>query len=119
MDFNNFCNDIMTLDPKIRFAGILGRNGDIIGGGHNVLADKLLSTSESKMSFHYSAQRWDSFQNLSHKIGNEKYSITEFEKVKYISIPLDNKNLILISSDIDCDHAKIVNEVLTLKETQQ
>lgn len=112
MDFNKFCNEIMAMDTKIRFSGVLGRNGDIIGGGHNVLSDKLLTTSEAKMSFHYSAQRWDSFQNLAHKIGNEKYSMTEFEKVKYISIPYDNKNLVLISADTDCDHNKIINQIL-------
>jgi len=114
MDFNKFCNEIMAIDTKIRFSGVLGRNGDILGGGHNVLADKLLSTSESKMSFHYSAQRWDSFQNLAHKMGKERYSMTEFEKVKQITVPYDNKNLILISADPDSDHEKIIKTTLEL-----
>lgn len=104
----------MAIDTGIRFSGILGRNGDLIGGGHNVLSNKLLTPSESKMSFHYGAQRWDSFQNLSHKIGKERYSVTEFEKVKQISLPFDEKNLILISAEPDADHNKIIQSTLEL-----
>ena len=114
MDFDKFCNDIMAIDTGIRFSGVLGRNGNLIGGGHNILADKLLTPTESKMSFHYGAQRWDSFQNLSHKIGKEKYSITEYEKVKQISLPFDDKNLILISAEPSADHNKIITETLDL-----
>lgn len=117
MDFDKFCNDIMTIDTAIRFTGVLGRSGDLIGGGHNVLSDKLLTPSESKMSFHYGAQRWDSFQNLAHKIGKEKYSVTEYEKVKQISLPFDDKNLVLISVEPSADHNKIIAQTLDFIKT--
>ena len=104
----------MAFDTAIRFSGVLGRNGDLVGGGHNVLADKLLTPSESKMSFHYGAQRWDSFQNLAHKIGKEKYSVTEYEKVKQISLPFDDRNLVLISAEPNADHNKIISQTLEL-----
>lgn len=107
----------MTIDTAIRFTGVLSRNGELIGGGHNVLSDKLLTPSESKMSFHYGAQRWDSFQNLAHKIGKEKYSVTEYEKVKQISLPFDDKNLILISAEPNADHNKIIDHTLELIKT--
>jgi len=114
MDFDKFCNEIMSIDTNIRFTGVLGKNGELVGGGHNVLSDKLLTPTESKMSFHYGAQRWDSFSNLSHKIGKEKYSITEYEKVKQISLPFDDKNLILISAEPKSDHNKIIKTTLDL-----
>ena len=53
-----------------------------------------LSPSELKMSLHYSMLEWEKSQNLSHKIGNEKASVIEYDKVTLISIPLNNSNLL-------------------------
>ncbi|NIP61593.1 MAG: hypothetical protein GWN01_05920 [Nitrosopumilaceae archaeon] len=52
--------------------------------------------------------------NLAHKIGNEKFSMTEYDKIKQISIPLNGKNLLLISTDLDANHNKIIERSLGL-----
>lgn len=114
MDYSDLCENILKIDSKIRFAGVLGKNGALIGEGFSKNSQKLLSPDEAKMSYHYASQRWDSRKNLEYKIGSEKYSITEYDKVKQISIPLDGNNLILISTEPDTDHNDVLIQALDL-----
>ena len=46
---------------------------------------------------HY--KKRDLYTNLAYKIGTEKSSITEYEKVTMISIPINSNELFLISTE--------------------
>jgi len=114
MNYDELCKNIMNLDKKIRFVGILGKNGDLISGGLNEGVGGFLTPNEAKMSLHYAAQRWETRKNLSYKIGKPKYSMTMYEKIKQFSIPINNNDLLLISTESDSDHEKLINDVLNL-----
>lgn len=114
MDFDKFCNDIMDLDPKVRFVGVVSKNGKLVAGGHKDGSESLLTDEEANMSFHYATQRWETRSNLSHRIGEERYSMTEYEKIKQISVPLDNRNILLVSAELDADHDKIIQRSLDM-----
>jgi hypothetical protein len=111
MNYNEICNAILTTSKAIRFAGVLGRNGDLVAGGHNPDVEKLLTSDEVKMSLYYAAKRWETRRNMSHRIGNTKYSVTEYDKVKQISIPLSGTELLLISADTESDFKEIIDSV--------
>jgi hypothetical protein len=36
-----------------------------------------------------------------------------YEKIKRITIPLENDHLLLVTLEIDSDHEKIINEILS------
>ena len=40
--------------------------------------------------------------------------MTEYEKIKRITIPLDDDHLLLITIEVEADHAKIITNVLKL-----
>jgi hypothetical protein len=40
--------------------------------------------------------------------------MTEYEKLKRITIPLENNSLLLITTETKADHPKIINSVLNL-----
>jgi hypothetical protein len=44
MDFGKLCNDILNLDPKIRFAGVCDETGEIKYGGQREGIKNLLSS---------------------------------------------------------------------------
>ena len=114
MDFTKFCDDVMSLDSNIRFSMILNKNGEKVTGDHRKDITPLLNEDEQKMELFHAGQRWASRQNLIHRIGKAKYSITEYEKVKRITFPVDDKHLLLVSTEVTSDHQKTINSILNL-----
>jgi hypothetical protein len=42
--------------------------------------------------------------------------MAEYEKIKRITIPLDDMHLLLVTTDVTADHMRIINEILRLKD---
>ena len=114
MNFEGLCQDVMKIDSDVRFAGVLDKNGQLVAGGYKDGLSSHLLTDESKMSFHYASRAWESRKNLSHRVGKERFSIVEFEKVKQISVPVDAQNILLVSVEPVTEHDKIVKGILSL-----
>jgi len=112
MDYEKLCDEVLRADPQIRFTGILDSKGDLIVEKNRDDA-KLLNPDEVKMSVHYTFERWTRLQNLSYKLGKEKTSITEYEKVTLISLHFE-KNLFLLSTEPDVDYMKIISKTSSL-----
>ncbi len=102
------------LDPQIRFTGVLNADGELLHATYKESVEKLLTTEEIKMSFHYTLQRRENVSNLSHKIGNEHSSITKYDKVTLISIPLNEKELFLLSTEPNADYFEIIAKTRSL-----
>ena len=71
---------------------------------------KLLAEDEVKMAIHYTFERWNRVQNLEHKLGKEKSSVTEYENVTMISLLME-KNLFLLSTEPGSDYSVIIPKV--------
>jgi len=112
MDYEKLCDEVLRVDPQIRFTGILDAKGDLIVEKNRNDA-KLLNPDEVKMSVHYTFERWTRIQNLSYKLGKEKTSITEYEKVTLISLHFE-KNLFLLSTEPGVDYMKIISKTSSL-----
>jgi hypothetical protein len=114
MDFDRLCKDIIGLDPKIRFAGVCDDVGEIVYGGQREGITDLLSKEESRRSNLQAIARWALRSSLSPKIGRGRYAITEYEKIKRITFPIDESNLLLVTTEVDANHNKIIRDILTL-----
>lgn len=114
MSYDKLCKNALELDPQIRFTGVLNESGELINNTYKEGIDKLLSPEEVKMSFHYTIQRRENVSNLSHKIGNEQSSITKYEKVTLITIPLSKKELLLLSTEPNANYFEIIDKAVSL-----
>ena len=114
MNYDELCKNAIELDPQIRFAGVLSKGGELLNNAYKEGVEKLLSPEEVKMSFHYTIQRRENVSNLAHKIGNEQSSITKYEKVTMITIPLSKKELLLLSTEPDANYFEIINKTTSL-----
>lgn len=114
MDFEGLYKQVMSLDPNIRFAVILNQSGERICGGYRENLKHFLTPDELSMVLYHASQRWESRKHLAHKIGKAHYSMTEYDKVKRMAFPLDENHMMLISTEVIVDHAKIINSVLNL-----
>ena len=112
--YETFCQEVLYLNQHIRFAAILNRNGIRVAGGYGKNISSLLTPDEVNMSLFYAKKRWEHRGHLSHRLGPAKYSITEYEKVKQITIPIGKNRLLLISTEIKANHTKILENVSLL-----
>ena len=116
VNHDELCKKALEIDSKIRFTGVLNNKGILTSGGNKEGTESFLSPEEIGMATHYTLQRWIQCQNLSYKIGNEKSSITEYDKVTMISMPLSGNELFLISTEPGADYLSIVKKTASLLE---
>lgn len=114
MDYDNLCKAVMDIDTKIRFAGICDESGEIKYGGQREGVENIPSNDETKRSNLQALARWGLRNSLSSKIGRGKYAMAEYEKIKRITIPLDDDHLLLITTEVEADHGKIISNTLKL-----
>ena len=114
MNFDNLCKTILDMDTKIRFAGICDESGEIKYGGQREGLENVLKNEETRRSNLQALARWGLRNSLSPKIGKGKYAMAEYEKIKRITIPLEDEHLLLVTTEVEADHAKIINNILKL-----
>ncbi len=119
INYDDLPKQIMDLDSQIRFAAIANIKGILVSGGQKNNVEKILSNDEIGMSIHYAFQKRDLYTNLAYKIGHERYSITEYEKVTMISIPINSQELFLISTEPRANYLAIINSVYSILDSQK
>ncbi len=116
MDYDELSKNILKLDSKIRFAGVVNTKGVLINKMYQEGVEEYLTHSELKMSLHYSMLEWEKSKNLNHKIGNERASVVEYDKVTLLSIPLNNSDLFVASIEPNEDYFKMILKIKPLLE---
>ncbi len=119
INYDDLSKQILALDHQVRFAGVANSKGELIAGGHKENVEKILVNDEVGMSIHYALQKRDLYTNLAYKIGHEKSSVTEYEKVTMISIPINSQDLCLISTEPRADYLKIIDHVHSAVDPQK
>ncbi|HXV45276.1 MAG TPA: hypothetical protein VD736_01240 [Nitrososphaera sp.] len=115
MDYDDLCDRILRSDIKVRFAGICDETGEIRYGGPRKGLKNLLTPEETRRSLLQALARWRLRDELSAQTGKGKYALAEYEKMKRITVPLDETHLLLVTTDVGANHARIIDEILKLK----
>ncbi len=76
----------------------------------------LLSPEESKKSLVLAINAWKR-NELASKIGKGqiKYVLAEYEKIKRITMPLGDKHLLYVTTEVDADHSNVINGITKMK----
>ena len=118
-DYDRLSRQIIDFDSQVRFAGVANSKGELVAGGQRDNIEKLLDDNDTRMSIHYGFQKIEFYTNLAYKLGHETSSITEFEKVTMITIPLNSQELFLISTEPRADYLTIIDHVRSLLDAQK
>lgn len=110
LDFHRLCKDIIGQESKIRFAGVCDDSGEIKYGGQREGITNLLSPEETKRSNLQALARWALRNSLASKVGKGKYAMAEYEK----TFPLEGNHLLLVTTEVDADHNKIISDILPM-----
>ena len=114
LDFDKLFADVMKINSTIRYAVIQNNTGEKICGGFRDNINPILSDDELKMMHYYASQRWETRKNIEHKLGNTKYAMAEYDKLKRITFPINKKYMLLLTTEIDTDHTNVIDKVLEL-----
>jgi hypothetical protein len=115
MDYKAVYENVMKVDSKIRFATIFDTNGKILQTGHREGAQNLLTPEESKRSLEQAVNIWKLRSELAPKIGKGQYVLAAYEKIKRITMPLDDEHLLYVTAEANADHSTIINGLLKIK----
>jgi hypothetical protein len=110
INLKDICDQILSLDGSIRFAGIANKMGKVIAHKFRSDAAPMLSFEELEGSVIKSVLRMKTREDYETKLGRAVYTFTLYEKVKRASIPLqdDNYVLLIVSFEKDADHESII-----------
>jgi hypothetical protein len=90
-------NMILGEIPSSRVAIICDHEGTILWNSIRDNTTSYLSMDETKESLKRSLKSWQEREKLSAKIGNGKYAIVAYDKIKRITVPLPNDHLLFVS----------------------
>ena len=90
-------NMILGEIPSSRVAIICDHDGNILWNSIRDNTTSYLTMDETKESLKRSIKSWQERNKLSSKIGNGKYAIVAYDKIKRITVPLPNNHLLFVS----------------------
>ena len=93
-------NMLMEFSPLIRFTAVCSNDGEIEWHSQRDNITNIIPLEETKASIKRISESWNTREGLSvHGTGRGLYNITAFEKIKRITIPLDEEHILFISTD--------------------
>ena len=115
MNHQQLIDTIMDNDKYIRFATICNMVGDIEVTGQNEGIEKFLTTEETKENLESAAQAWiHARKTIAKKVGKGLYTLTAYEKLKRVTVPLEDGFLLLATMDNADDQTKTIDGILKL-----
>lgn len=119
--FEDFCKDVVALDPKIRFAGIADGDGTLQGVSERKGLDAIMKPEEraqyaiTAATRQYTRLRWE------YLLGKISYASSHYANIIRATIPIADENrrlanVLLLSFDPDTDnfHQIITKKVIPL-----
>ncbi len=110
-DCENFFDDVLKLDQKIRYVAIYD------GEYHAKFRDGIqgyFKEDEIKSSLSEAQNRWAFRKKLSIKIGAPRFAMAQYTKVNRITFPLGNDAVILVTTELGIDIEKLVDRILEI-----
>jgi hypothetical protein len=114
---DSLCSKIIESDKAIRFVGISNKMGNQLISRYRSGLTPLLTPSEIEMYAMQTVLRMNTRKDFELKLGKPLYSFTVYQKVKRVTITLENKEypILMASFDVEADHDNIiVNKILPL-----
>jgi hypothetical protein len=88
---------LMDFNGDIRFAAVCDKDGEILWHSQRKGIKNLVSLDDTKKTLKRALNAWQERSTITDKVGRGLYVIAAYEKIKRITIPLGNNNLLFIS----------------------
>ncbi|HXX96529.1 MAG TPA: DUF6659 family protein [Candidatus Bathyarchaeia archaeon] len=110
MKADEFSTNVLDLDSKIRFVGLMDKSGHLHTGRMRQGFEEYLKAKSQEVSFSQTAHIVEMRKQFSHQVGGLNYIVYAYDKVKIYSIPLKN-HIIVLSAENSINTESIVEKI--------
>lgn len=100
MKSEQFSKNILNLDSNIRFAGIVEKSGRLYAGSVRTGIEEHLKGKNPELSLAQSAYIVDLRKMFTTELGNLRYVIYTYDKVKMLSMPVKEHVLVFSADEV-------------------
>ena len=106
---------ITKLSSKIRFVTIINFDGRLMFGGQRDGISNYLDSQSQEKSLQHALRAWRLREQFSNAIGECKYALAEYGKIKRIVIAIDKDHLMYLTTEVSEDHNALIEQILRMK----
>jgi uncharacterized protein DUF6659 len=105
-----FAKNILSLDPNIRFAGLIERSGYLFAGGIREGVSQRLKTNKAELSLSQSAHIVYLGERFLTELGNLNYILYNYDKVKLFNMPV-KEHILAFSTESTASTEEVASKV--------
>ena len=95
--YEQLLNMLMDFNKRVRFGAVCNSQGELLWHSQREGVKNIVPHEETKQTILRAIDSWKENFKITDNIGSGLYSITSYEKIKRITIPLDDGNTLFIS----------------------
>ena len=119
MNFKQLLEKIMESDQNIRFAAIFDRYGMVREKIPRDGTSQMMDEFDTQNMLREAASSWYHRKSLAQKLGKGHYSMTVYDNLIRITIPLDSDYFVIISHDKLDEQPPIVKQIQQVLDTNK
>lgn len=112
-DYTKICESILSIDPKIRFAGVINERGRLVAGGMRENVEPLETEKDDEMIFMELALRVKMRKEFDKQLGPVNFAMASRQRALAISVLL-NDDILYIVSEPDSDYGVLPKKILEI-----
>ncbi|TRZ79592.1 MAG: hypothetical protein D4R90_03565 [Nitrosopumilales archaeon] len=113
MDKDEVCKQILELEPKVRFAGLINPNGRLIAGGMRNGFASLEDERDNEMLYMELVLRAKMRKEFDKVFGPVKFAMSYRDKLIVMSFPVGD-NVLLVSVEKEVDFSKLPFKIVEI-----
>ncbi|MCE2505518.1 MAG: hypothetical protein J4F36_03375 [Nitrosopumilaceae archaeon] len=110
-DYKSFLEVLMISNKNVRFSAICSLKGELLFQKRRDDIRQLFSLEETKEQLNRTIESWKSRAEIKDKVGNPLYSVSSYEKIKRMTIPIDDDHLLFISMDNNDEEVEMFKNI--------
>jgi len=115
-EFNKLLESILNLDPGVRYVIIIDSQGQVVSGGQREGNQNYLDPLDQQLSIKHALESWQLRIQFADKIGEAKFALAVYEKLRRYTVPIDQNHLLYITTEPDISYHSFMDDVLNLVE---
>jgi hypothetical protein len=112
-DYPSICNSILSIDSKIRFAGVINERGRLVAGGMKDNVEPLETEKDDEMIFMELALRVKMRKEFDKQLGTVNFAMASRERALAISVLIEN-DILYVVSEPDSDYCSLPKKILSI-----
>lgn len=112
-DYGKICKSILSMDSKIRFAGVINERGRLVAGGMKENVEPLENEKDDEMIFMELALRVKMRKEFDRQLGSVNFAMASRERALAISIPI-KEDILYVVAEPDADYGSLPNSLLEI-----